>query len=69
IMDALKERPFDLGEPVTLFHGFREQVFEYTLSDYVKAAGMSVPMVMLVGARTGRIYYFALKALLPDKDI
>lgn len=57
-----------LSEPVTLIDGFVNQPISLELSGSFVIGGPTVPMVMIVGNNTGRIYFFALKALLPDYD-
>ena len=56
----LKERKID--ENATLVEGFVNQSLTKK-SDELTIGGPSVPMIMLVGNDTGRVYLFALKAL------
>lgn len=68
LLKALEERGTSLGikEGVTLVNGFISQ----PIMDEVKGAfvigGPTIPMIAVVGNNSGRIYFFALKALLPD---
>lgn len=57
-----------LNEPVSLVDGFVNQPISMELSGSFILGGPTIPMVMIVGNKTGRIYLFALKALLPDFD-
>ena len=59
----------DLGERVTLVDGFFNEPFSKELSNSVVIGGPNVPMVMLVGNDTGRVYFFALKAILKDIEL
>lgn len=52
----------------TLVDGFVVQTIQEQASGVV-IGGKSVPMVMVVGNATGRVYYFALKALIPSLTI
>ena len=52
----------------TLIDGFVVQTIQEQASGVV-IGGKSVPMIMVVGNATGRVYYFALKALLPSLSI
>lgn len=55
-----------ISEPVTLVDGFLNEPFSKELSDTFVIGGPTVPMIMLVGNDSGKIYFFALKALLRD---
>jgi len=67
ILDALRAKG-NLGilEPVTLVDSFVNQPIQGELSGSLSIGGPAIPMIMLLGSNTGRIYYFALKAVLPD---
>jgi len=52
----------------TLVDGFVMQTLQDNPAGFV-IGGKSVPMVMVVGNATGRVYYFALKALVPSVNI
>lgn len=54
-----------LEEGVTLVDGFVNQPISMEISGSIIIGGTTVPMVMIVGNDTGRIYFFALKALMP----
>lgn len=58
-----------LSEPVTLVDGFFNQPVSKELSGSFIIGGPTIPMVMIVGNKTGRIYFLALKALIPDIEI
>ncbi len=49
----------------TLVDGFVMQSVQEKLGG-LYIGGKSIPMVMVIGNATGRVYYFALKALLPN---
>jgi hypothetical protein len=55
-----------LSGPVTLVEGFINQPLSMELSSSFTIGGPSIPMIMIVENETGRIHFFALKALLPD---
>jgi hypothetical protein len=55
-----------LGEQgFTLIDGFFNQSFQKELPG-IMIGGQALPMVAIVGNTTGRVYFFALKSLLPD---
>jgi len=56
-------------EKVTIVDGFVNQPMSLELSGAFVIGGPTIPMVMLVGDDSGQIYYFALKAILPDVKI
>jgi hypothetical protein len=59
-----------LGETTgfTLVDGFAIQTIQDQTAGFI-LGGKSVPMVIVVGNTTGRIYYFALKALIPNLEL
>jgi hypothetical protein len=74
LLDALNEKlakgelPF--MEEIGLLYGFVEQRVSSTYGgDPVVYGGPSIPMIMLLGKKSGRIYYLALKAILPDIEV
>lgn len=71
IIDALNSRASQLGitEPITLVDGFVNQPLQTEFTGGLVIGGPAIPMVAVVGNNSGRIYYFALKALLPDIKI
>ena len=71
ILEALKEKGPSLGiqESVTLIDGFINQPIYKELTGAFVIGGPTIPMVAVVGNKSGRIYFFALKALLPDLKI
>lgn len=67
IIDALKAKGnLGITEPVTLVDGFVNQPIQNELSGSFVLGGPAIPMIMLLGNNSGRIYHFALKAILPD---
>lgn len=68
IIAALKNLPqgTQISEPVTLIEGFLNQPFSPELSSSFVIGGSTIPMIMLIGSNTGKIYLFALKAIVPN---
>lgn len=67
IIANLKVRDLGIGEEVTLINGFINQPFNKKLSNDLVIGGPTIPMIILVGNTTGRVYLFALKAILNDE--
>jgi len=67
ITKALNDKGTSLGiqEPVNLIDGFINQPIYNELTGSFVIGGPTIPMIAVVG-NSGRIYFFALKALLPD---
>ena len=63
--EKLKSNKLHITEKVTIIDGFVNQPLSTELSGSFVIGGPAVPMIMLVGDESGRIYYFALKAILP----
>lgn len=61
----------NISEPdgVTLIDGFINQPIQKELTGNFVLGGPSIPMICVVGNNTGRLYFFALKALLPKLKI
>ena len=53
----------------TLVDGFIMQPLSGELSGNIIIGGPTIPLVALVGNTSGRMYYFALKVLIPDFKI
>ena len=70
IMSELEKRMDKTGisEKITLINGFLNEPFSKELSDALVVGGPKVPMVILVGNESGRIYLFALRELIDDLD-
>ena len=66
--DKLQSNRLHISEKVTIVDGFINQPLSMELSGSFVIGGPAVPMIMLVGNESGRIYYFALKAVLPNYD-
>ena len=68
IIKSLNDKKIDLNitEPATLVDGFFNQPIQNEISGSFIIGGPTIPMIMVVGKKSGRIYYFALKAILPD---
>jgi len=56
-------------EKVTIIDGFVNQPLSMELSGSFVIGGPAIPMILLVGDDSGQIYYFALKAILPNIQI
>jgi len=70
ITNALRGRGnIGISEPVTLIDGFISQPLQAELTGAFVVGGPAIPMIMLVGNSSGRIYFFALKAILPDIEL
>jgi hypothetical protein len=69
ILAALNNLPDEVGitETVGLVDGFITNPVSGELTNSLLIGGPCLPMVMLVGEKTGRIYFFALKTLLPNR--
>lgn len=65
ILAALHSNPTNVSEPVTLLDWFFIQPASATLSERLSIAGPQFPMIGLVWNTTGRVYFVALKFLLP----
>ena len=61
------ENSVDIKEKLILVDGFVNDPITNELTDALVIGGPRVPMVMLVGENTGRVYWFAVKTLLPGK--
>jgi hypothetical protein len=61
----IQDRAQELGilEPVTLVDGFINQPCNMEVTNSIIIGGPTIPMIMLLG-KSGRIYFFALKAIL-----
>lgn len=68
IKSEIDSRSSQLGinEPVTLINGFTYLPIQKEISGNIRIGGPSIPAIMLVGSNTGRIYLFALKAIIKD---
>jgi hypothetical protein len=62
----IRNKDLILNEKITIVDGFVNQPMSVELSGAFVIGGPTVPMIMLVGDMSGRIYYFALKAILPE---
>lgn len=70
LVKKINEKMPQLGltEPATLVDGFINQPISTELSGSFIIGGPTVPMIMIVGNITGRVHFFALKAIWPDFD-
>lgn len=71
IIRALNERAPQHGiqEPTSLVDGFINQPIQKEFTGGLVIGGPAIPMVAIVGNNSGRIYFFALKVLLPDLEM
>jgi hypothetical protein len=72
IRRALNEKePKKLGidEKIQLIDGFVNLQLDTELSGNITVGGPRIPTVSVLGVESGRIYFFALKALLPEQEI
>jgi len=67
--EKLQNNTLHISEKVTIIDGFVNQPLSMELSGAFVIGGPTVPLIMLVGDESGRIYYFALKAILPNLGI
>ncbi|MEI6375741.1 MAG: hypothetical protein WCO97_00935 [bacterium] len=65
----LSQNKLSVNEKVTIVDGFVNQPLSMELSGAFVIGGPAVPLIMLVGNDSGRVYYFALKAILPDVQL
>ena len=61
-----KKRKKGIDEELVLMEGFVQHVFSPHLTGSIHLTGKYVPIVMAVGRESGRVYYFALKVLIPN---
>lgn len=71
ILEAIKSKlPYaDIHEELSLVNGFINQPIHKELTSGFVVGGPSIPMVSAVGKKSGRMYFFALKALIQDIEI
>jgi hypothetical protein len=62
-------KDMEINEPVTLVDGFVNQPVYMELSDSFVIGEPTIPMVMLLGNQSGRIYFFAFNAILEGIQI
>lgn len=66
IHEKLQLSPIPNENGFTLIEGFIMQPLSNEISGSFVLGGPTIPLVAVVGNTSGRIYYFALKALIPD---
>jgi|FreactTroBogLake_1042271.scaffolds.fasta_scaffold14799_4 hypothetical protein len=69
LIKALKPLAKDLNEEVNLIDGFISAEFLEELNDNPVLGGPTVPMVALISEKSGRLYFYSLRMLLPDLEI
>ena len=66
IQAKLRETPIHGENGFTLVEGFIMQQISKELSGNIIIGGPTIHLVAVVGNTSGRMYYFAVKAILPD---
>jgi hypothetical protein len=70
IQANLKLNPIDGDDEFSLIEGFFNQPIQSEIAaGNILIGGITVPMVAIVGNKTRRMYFFPLKALLPEIKI
>lgn len=64
LFKVIEEREARMGEKVTIVKGFATQLFQEKLTSTYVVGGRNIPMIMCLGVDSGRIYHFAVKALI-----
>ena len=62
-----RKKKFEFKEDLSLFNGFIQPTIQPNLTNNFLIGGPSIPMVLLTGKDSGRVYLFALWELL-DRD-
>lgn len=62
------QKKLGLTEKVSLVEGIINQPLNTKVTGNVVVGGPVVPTIALVGVETGRLYFFALRALLGEED-
>lgn len=62
----LKDAPIGGEKGFTLVEGFVMQPLSTEMSGNIMLGGPTIPLVVIVGNTSGRMYYFAVKALQID---
>ena len=68
IQAELQATPIIGENGFTLVEGFIMQPLNKEVSGNIIIGGPTIPLVAIVGNTSGRMYYFALKALLPNLE-
>lgn len=50
----------------TLVEGFYNQPYSTELTDKLTISGSSIPMIAIINNETGRVAFYAVKAIIPD---
>ena len=69
LIKTLRNRELNIEEEVTLINGFFNCPVQTEMTDTFIIGGSTVPMIAVYGNESGRVYWFALKVVLPDLDI
>lgn len=64
INQKLTDRTILINEPVSLIDGFVFNTIQNEISN-ISLGGYGIPTIMLMG-QSGQVYFFAVKALLPN---
>lgn len=65
----LTQTPISDEAGFSIIEGFMNMPIHSEVSSSIIAGGPNIPMVGIVGNSSGRIYFYALKAILPDVKI
>ncbi len=65
----LKDTPIPNEDGFAIIKGFMKFYLHKEISKDITTAVATLPMVAIVGNTSGRIYTYALKAILPDIEI
>lgn len=69
IQEKLKENPIFPEEDFVILEGFFNQPIQNEIAGKIIIGGPTLPMVAIVGKKTARIYFFALRVLLPNLEL
>lgn len=68
-LNKLKKQDAWIFEDVALLNGIVYHSISDSISWGIVIGGKTIPMVVLIWEKTGRIYFFSLKTLLPNLDM
>jgi hypothetical protein len=69
LQEKLKNTPISHENGFALVEGFMTLPLQEEISNNVVIGGPNIPIIAIVGNTSGRIYTFALKAILPEVKI
>ena len=65
-LGKLDESSLGINEPVSLFEGFFQSHYTEGFSGNTVLGGKYIPTIAVIGEETGRLYFFAIKKILPS---